>query len=211
MPTVQQARQRSDWLTRHGKALLDAFDLMPALAKFGEVYPLGSFSYDLMQVTDLDFKIFCPKLDRSAIWELASAMSARPDVVGIRHLDFTKQPDSPAKGVYLNVYPHFADELWKIDLLFLPASAKPAKEDDFFVRLRGISPQQRDTILSIKAELLEAGRYSNPAVFHSSHMVHGMEVYRAVLEEGAQTTDDVLVYKNKLNGSGDLIQTLLKN
>jgi hypothetical protein len=151
MITTKQPRDRADQLTKNGKELLKTFNLIPTLKKMGDVQPLGSFSYNLMQVTDLDFKIFCAELDRMAILELAGTMSARPDVVGIRHLDFTKQPDSLAKGIYLNIYPYFAGELWKLDLLFLPTSAKSATEDEFFTRLRNISPQQRETILTIKA------------------------------------------------------------
>jgi hypothetical protein len=53
MTTTEQAIRRRDLLHRHSKQLLEAFALVPTLAKFGEVQSIGSFSYGLMQVTDL--------------------------------------------------------------------------------------------------------------------------------------------------------------
>jgi len=196
MTTTEQALQRNQWLHKNGKQLLAKFDFISTLTTLGEVQPIGSFSYGLMQVADLDFKVYCPELNPSSILDLADSMARRPDVIGLRHLDFTKQPNAQASGIYLNIFPYFEGELWKLDVLFLPLSTRPTEEDTLVRQLKAVTPEQRDTILTLKAQLLKAGLYSDPAVFHTASVVHGVEVYRAVFE-GAQTVEEVMAHKEK--------------
>src|SRR5690242_1207419 len=117
MSTIAEARERQLQLQRDGKLLLERFGLLRVLATFGSVESIGSFSYGLMQVPDLDFKIYCEKLYPETIRELGGRLAARPDVLGIRLLDFTKQTNGERSGIYLNVYPEYEGELWKLDLL----------------------------------------------------------------------------------------------
>lgn len=182
--------ERSQWLQARSSELLEYFNILPTLAKMGEVWSIGSYSYRLMQVPDIDFKIFCQPLDARAIRKLGEVMSARADVIGLRLLDFTKQPESDRPGIYLNLYPQFAGELWKLDLLFLPLERKPDAPDALTEQLQSMPAEQRDLVLRLKAELLEAGRYAQPTVFHNASLVHGVDVYRAVLA-GARSVDEL--------------------
>jgi hypothetical protein len=88
MVTINQVRQRSGELKEQGEKLLVHLDLITTLTTFGEVWLIGSYSYDLMQVPDIDFRIYCKTLDRNAIRNFAHSMTARSDVLGIRLLDF---------------------------------------------------------------------------------------------------------------------------
>ena len=197
MIDITKAKERNRWLHRNGQRLLDIIDLEPKLATFGDVQSIGSFSYNLMQVADIDFKIYSSVLDQAAILALAHQMSERPDVIGVRHLDFTKQPNSKINGIYLSIFPYFEGELWKLDLLFLPLDSKPVQEDPLIAQLKTLTPQQRDIILLLKAQLLDAGLYSNPTVFHTPSVIHGADLYRAVLN-GAKTMDDAIRYKKEM-------------
>lgn len=189
--------ERSEWLQNQGRELLEYFDVISSLTEFGEVWSVGSYSYHLMQVPDLDFKIFCKALDRRRIGRLGSRLAARPDVMGMRLLDFTRWSGGGNNGIYLNLYPLFAGELWKLDLLFLPDTAKPTEPDPLLQQIRALSAEQRSTVLQLKAELLAQGRYAHPTTFHNASLVHGVDVYRAVLE-GARSLkelDDLLLRK----------------
>ena len=184
------AIKRSEWFQNQGRALLEHFDVISSLSEFGEVWSVGSYSYRLMQVPDLDFKVFCKALDRRRIGRLGSRLAARPDVMGMRLLDFTKWPAGGGNGIYLNLYPLFAGELWKLDLLFLLDAAKPTEPDPLLEQIRALSPEQRSTVLQFKADLLAQGRYAHPTTFHNTSLVHGVDVYRAVLE-GARSLKDL--------------------
>lgn len=195
MPTITvKAKERQLQLKKRGTALLHEFDLLHVLGRFGRVQAIGSYSYDLMQVPDVDFKIYCEKLDQSAIRRLGGQMARRPDVIGIRLLDFTKLQGGERRGVYLNIIPYFQGELWKLDLLFLDAVNERPDHTALISRLKSLSQEERDTILTLKAELLEIGRYSHPTVFHTSAVFHGADVYQAVME-GAKTVADLERWK----------------
>jgi hypothetical protein len=194
MVSLEQARQRQDLLQRQAAAVLERFDLVSRLHAFGRVQSIGSYSYGLMQVPDLDFKIYCDPIDQQTIRELGSMMAARPDVMGIRLLDFTKRAGGERQGVYLNIFPYFDDELWKLDLLFLESGHDQPEHDAMLIRLQELSDEERDAVLLIKARLLEAGRYSHPTVFHNPAVFHSADVYKAVFD-GARTVTDLERWK----------------
>jgi hypothetical protein len=147
-----------------------------------------------MQVPDLDFKIYRDPIDQQAIRELGSMMAARPDVMGIRLLDFTKREDGERQGVYLNIFPYFDDELWKLDLLFLGSDNDRPEHAPMIKRLEELSEDERDAILLMTAELLEAGQYSHPTIFHNPAVFHSADVYKAVFG-GARTVADLQSWK----------------
>jgi hypothetical protein len=192
--TTTQARKRQQQLQARGAELLKSFDLIHKLDSFGRVRATGSYSYGLMQVPDLDFKIYCKEIDQHAVRRLGGRMADRSDVVGIRLLDFTKMENAEGRGVYLNIFPYFKRELWKLDLLFLSTTDERPEHATLAARLDNLSQRERDTILTLKAKLIKTGRYSHPTIFHNSAMFHGADVYQAVLD-GAKTVNDLECWK----------------
>jgi hypothetical protein len=130
MVTINQVRQRSGELKEQGEKLLVHLDLITTLTTFGEVWLIGSYSYDLMQVPDIDFRIYCKTLDRNAIRNFAHSMTARSDVLGIRLLDFSKV-ESIKNNIHLVIYVNFENEVWKLDLLFVFEEAELSHEPFF--------------------------------------------------------------------------------
>ena len=70
MVTTTDPRKRQLKLQQQGTELLKRFDLLRVLSRFGRIEPIGSYSYGLMQVPDIDFKVYCKALDQPAIRRL---------------------------------------------------------------------------------------------------------------------------------------------
>jgi hypothetical protein len=201
MVTTAEARARQLWLQQQGAKLLKHFHLVDVLSKFGRTEPIGSYSYGLMQVPDIDFKVYCQTIDSPAVRRLANRMAGRSDVMGIRFLDFTKLSAGERKGVYLNIFTYFQGELWKLDIHFLNAADERSDHSTLISRLRSLSQEERDIILTLKAALLEIDRYSHPTIFHTTAVFHGVEIYQAVME-GARTVSDLERWKAAKSVSG---------
>lgn len=190
MKNLLDPQKRSRWLQEHGALLLEHLGVPELLGHFGEVWSIGSYSNQLMQVPDLDFKIYCDELDGAAVQALGAQMASRSDVLGVRLLDFTKGLSVEASGIYLSVFPSFADELWKLDLLFLSADEPRPERSELVRKLDQLNPEQRAAILRLKAQLLERGLYAHPTMFHNSLAFHGVEVYEGVLA-GVRSVDEL--------------------
>jgi hypothetical protein len=181
------ASMRADRLATAADRILIDLDLMSRLAAAGRPVLVGSAAVKLMAVPDIDFSILCPGApDTGAIFRIGQLVFDHPWVERAYVVDerggFRSVPGPEFDGIYLGVRYYDggtrAGIEWRIDCWFFPETL-PRPDIAMLDRLLAASPEERAAILRIKHALLASGRYKRD--------VHGIDVYRAVLDGGVRT------------------------
>lgn len=179
------------------KALQDAADRVLAdlrleelVAPHGELIRIGSHASGLMAVRDIDLGVLLPRLETSPVLAVAQRLFDHPHVQCVQMNDerppYQSMPGPENEGIYCKIrYCEDADRAreWKIDLWFFPAEA-PRPEIPMRDRLLAASNDERVAILRLKRALIAAGRYGTD--------IHGIDLYRAVLDRGSRSLDLVM-------------------
>lgn len=186
-----------DYPVAHAGALADAADrvladlaLAELVAPHGQLIRIGSNAAGLMAVRDIDLGVLCPVLDAAPVFAVAQRLFAHPCVRRVQVNDerppFQSTPGPENEGIYCGIRyceERRRDQEWTIDLWFFPADA-PRPELPLRDRLLAASDEERATILRLKHALLADGRYGTT--------VHGIDIYRAVLDRGRRSLVEVM-------------------
>jgi hypothetical protein len=173
------------------EAVLDDLGLVARLQDAGRSIRIGSASFGLMATPDIDLGVLCPTLDTARIFRIAHDLFDHPRVKRVNIVDergpFQSMPGPEDEGIYLGVRylePGGPDGgVWRLDVWFFPADA-PRPELAMRDRLLAASDAERLAILRIKQAMLAAGCYGTD--------VHGIDIYRAVLDRGAMDIEQVV-------------------
>lgn len=190
--TLDEAQKQQTILQQQGQELLNTFDLVSLYAQLGKVQIVGSFKYGLMVLPDVDINVTVenPQSKLPNIAELSKRLTSVDGIikVSVYKNGFYTDPE-PGKpiGIWLGLTIFFASQKWNIDTWFVPPDENMSLE----TTLVNLPQAQKDTILLLKAQLRELGRYGRKKDFYSH------QIYTAVLDQNAQTIEDLEnIYKN---------------
>ncbi len=159
--------------------VIEALDLLGRWSRYGRPVLVGSVAHGLVVEPDVDLEIYCPRPRVEDGFAVVSALACEPGVWKVR---FSNELDGPDHGLYWQIrYCGPAAEpgqVWKIDMWLLGEDHPGPRGTDLLAPMRrALTPETRDAILQIKEAYLGRGE------------IHGIDVYRAVLDGGVRTPE----------------------
>lgn len=179
--------RRSAKLSRDAETVLADLGLPRLFERVGRPVRIGSTSFGLALMPDIDLGILCPDLDAGAIWDILRPLAEHPRVKRLRWTDergpFNSTGKPQDEGIYCGVHVRRnganVGEHWKLDCWFFP-DAVPRPELSIRNRLLAASREERLAILQLKDAAIQDGRYG------PNGDIHGIQVYQAVLDRGVR-------------------------
>ena len=165
--------------------LLRETGLLEKLSAYGRVFVTGSCRMDMMCWNDLDLYIEDSENLRKNWFSLTG------DVLEVlRPYRF----DGFCKGdkLFFGCETDVTGEKWNVDIWVRSAEQIKAAEEycDDIVRRTAQQPGLREAIIAIKGALIEKKMYGLEKM--AAHHYHSDEIYRAVLDEGVRTVEELL-------------------
>jgi hypothetical protein len=193
MIDLVEAKRREQELFDQGTRWLEATNLIELLQPLGDVQLDGSFAYRLLVKPDIDFHIYNDDPDFSVATAIARKMLDFPDIVRFRMVNTYVNKPKPGepKGHFLGLKLQFEDRLWTLDVWVIRPEDKNDSATfppDWYKKL---TPEQHDTILLIKHQLKEAGRYGGA----TGDKFASADVYRAVMNDGITHIDQLMEWR----------------
>jgi hypothetical protein len=178
--------RRQEELRAEADAVSADLRLDERLSALGEPIRVGSAALGLMVRRDLDVTVACPVLDAAATEAVArtgAGLAVHPRVREVRFRDDTgywnTDPAYP-DGLYLGVgYRSAEGRDWTLDLWFVDEPERQPDLADLRTLPPRLTPETRAAILEIKEAWAGRPEYGRA--------VHGVDVYRAVLDDGVRT------------------------
>ena len=184
--------RRAASMSEEADEVLADLGLPELVSRVGRSERVGSASFGLALLRDIDFDTLCPSLDAGAVWDVLRPLAEHPRVKRLRWSDergrFNNLGRPENDGLYCGIH-YYAGEVrddlrWKVDCWFFPADA-PRPDIALRDRLRGASAEERLAILRLKDAAIRSGRYGWSSDFQ------GHRIYDAVLNRGVRRFEDV--------------------
>jgi hypothetical protein len=183
-------------------AVVADLGLDTALAALGDPVRTGSSALGLMVRRDIDITTGVAELDdaaKDAIATLGARLSRHDRVRKVLFRDDTgrwnTEPDEFPDGMYLLVeYRDAAGATWSLDLWFVDQPERQPDIAHLSTLLPRITDAARVSILRIKQALDTGPEYGAS--------IHGIDVYRAVLDHGVTTPEEFEVYRTSSSTQG---------
>jgi len=167
--------------------------LLERLARIGRPHVIGSFRMDMMAWNDLDIDVENTDMSLQKLYELTAHITG---AYSPRWYEAKEEINGEGKRVWFHGFEAMIDgELWNFDIWFFDRETIEKAEAycDRVAQMSQCCQGSREAILSIKQELIKRGLYG-------FDRYASMDVYRAVLEQGIRTTDELLTrYVKKEN------------
>ena len=165
--------------------ILRGMGLLDCLETIGEPHVIGSCRMDMMAWNDLDIDVENSAMTREKLYALTAWVleTFRPT-----WYEANEEITDEGKTVWFHGFEATIDgEKWNFDLWFFDRETIEKAEAycDRVAAAADAVPGARDAIVTIKQELIGRGRYGFDDYA-------SMDVYRAVLEQGIRTTDELL-------------------
>ncbi len=141
---------------------------------------VGAVAYGLVVAPDIDMEIYC---ERPQVEDGFAVMSRLALYPAVWKVSFSNELEGPDRGLYWQLRyrnpESEAREVWKIDMWLLGKDHPGPRSADLVEPMReALTPETRAAILWIKEAMLGRER------------VHGIDVYRAVLDGGVRTPEE---------------------
>lgn len=184
--------RQSEELVLEGRELLKSLKLEEVLSQYGKVTIDGSLSYELMVLPDIDIGVWCQAPSIAAAQQVADYLKSQSNV---QHVDVADTLSTPSAiphhpdGIYLGIKALSRARTWNIDVWFLQPGREarlPDLAEDWYKHL---SRHQKETILSLKQALVEAGEYGTS--MQSPTALNGVDVYRGVVLGGVDSVGEL--------------------
>ncbi|MFC1572200.1 hypothetical protein ACFL6M_01250 [Candidatus Eisenbacteria bacterium] len=178
-------------LKAEADALLETTGLMAILANYGEVYPTGSYLYDLMTWRDLDLCVATEAPDVASAFRLGAEIAANP-LVGAMYFrnEFVLKTEGNPEAMFLCVeyFPPKGGK-WKVDILISTPDVVDRVLQPGRDLLARITAETRRAILQIKSALTTRPEYRRE--------YGSREIYRAVLDDGVRNLEQWKMWLEK--------------
>lgn len=189
-----QAKKQQEDLQKEAEELLASLDLTDLFSNIGEVKIVGSMSYQLLVLRDIDLNIIVidPLKEIDNVVKVAESLLKKDNVrkVTILKHGYNYPPDEGKPiGIYIGIQAIQNENLWKIDAWVL--EEEKAKKMNLGFSVSELNQDQKDKILLLKAQLSEAGRYG------PKHDYYSADVYRAVFFKDISTVEDLDLWSAK--------------
>lgn len=164
--------------------LLYELGLFDKLAEIGKPHIIGSYRMDMMAWNDLDIDIENEAMSLEKIYELSTF------IINTFHpvwFEAKEEVNADGKKVWFHGFETMiTGELWNVDLWFFDKETIVEAENYCDNIADNTSQAQKDTIVSIKSELIERGLYS-------FEQYKSVDVYKAVMESNVRNVDEFLM------------------
>lgn len=164
--------------------LLYELGLFDKLAEIGKPHIIGSYRMDMMAWNDLDIDIENDAMSLDKIYELSTF------IINTFHpvwYEAKEEVNADGKKVWFHGFETMiTGELWNVDLWFFDKETIAEAENYCDNIADNTSQAQKDTIVSIKSELIERGLYS-------FEQYKSVDVYKAVMESNVRNVDEFLM------------------
>ncbi|MBI2798426.1 hypothetical protein HYX70_04000 [Candidatus Saccharibacteria bacterium] len=190
MITLEEANKKAEALQKDGRALLDQYDTLSLLARLGDIHVDGSFAYGLMVKPDIDFHIYSSFPDIRKVSEVSQKLLETPELVRIlvsNKQDYLEPETGHPKGIYLGFRIFYKGQAWNFDVWVVKPENKVDSEMFEFGWHKKLTKEQRDSILLLKYNLKDQGRY--PGL--DEGMYASADIYRAVMKDGVRTIEEL--------------------
>lgn len=187
--------KRQDELQKEGYEVLEKLDLLNILSIYGKPEIVGSLATGLMTWKDIDLEVV-KEIDEEKYWEVVKKIFHTADYKRTFVIDFRKSvnPNTP-KGLHICITEYAlvkGEEPWKIDIWFVERSG----EETFNEWIKNkITEENRPIMLSLKKEVRKFPKYGKD--------IFSVDVYKAVIEQGAKNIEDFKNYLRETNRSLD--------
>jgi hypothetical protein len=175
--------------------IIRALDLLGRWSAYGQPIVVGAVAHGLVGKPDIDLEVYC---ERPRIEDGFAVIADLALVPGVWTVRFSNELGGPDQGLYWQL--RYRDpasvvsatgEVWKIDMWQLGHDHPvPLARDLIEPMRRALTAETRAAILTIKRDTLV------------ERDVHGIDVYRAVLDDGVRTTADVRGWLTTHRASG---------
>lgn len=176
--------ERQKQLQEMSASLLKDTPLLSLLQRLGKPIQTGSSVTGLMVYHDIDFAVHAESPNVQDGINLTQEIFDTLAATALKIADFGTD-DSKRTSYYVGIEMPYGGEAWKIDATVTapgPIATSPPEMESW---LNAMTKEQRLTILTLKKELIDAGRYIGsksvpPYTFRSRHL------YEAVLKGDAK-------------------------
>jgi len=180
--------QNQETLHTDAVALLEE-TLLPLLSKYGKVEVNGSYTYKLLYHPDIDLYIINNNLTKENYVSLCAELLSLDRVSKIRTGDRVNFPQDAGNGrptgYWVSPTIHTADHTWSCDIWMQKPEWVNPKIYRYDNVLANLPDEQRLAILTLKQELITAGRYGVGKEFES------VNIYDAVLTNTDLSLDEL--------------------
>lgn len=166
-------------------ALLAESELIPRLRKYGHVTVVGSYSYQLMTVRDIDVYVIDSQAGRDQAKDILCDLIDQAYWRSFLFGDWIQfQHDGFPCGIYIGLKRRFRGELWKVDIWNMTdISSDLVSFNDAMSKL---TETQRTTIMHIKHwRNSSAQNISSKLIYDAvlQERAHDVESFKLLLEE----------------------------
>lgn len=189
--TIEQQNE----LQQQAKELLDKTSVLDLLSRLGHPIQTGSSVTGLMVYPDIDFAIQTKNPDVQDAIDLVPLVFTQLAATSCKVADFSTNPKESA-GYFIGFEFPYAGQTWQISATVGkpgPIITDPPQLNSW---IKNMSEQQREIILKLKKELIDANRYSG-AKSQPPHTFRSVHLYEAVLKGGAKTVTEIEEYFSK--------------
>jgi len=165
--------------------ILYELGLYDCLAEIGKPHVIGSCRMDMMAWNDLDIDIENTKMSKEKLYDLTAYILK---TFSPMWYEAKEEVNSEGKTVWFHGFEAVINgQLWNFDLWFFDHETIQKAEAycDRIAQQARQNPSSREAIIHIKEELIARELYG-------FDKYASMDVYRAVLEQGIKTTDELL-------------------
>lgn len=165
--------------------ILYQLGLYSRLAEIRTPHVIGSCRMDMMAWNDLDIDVENPGMSREKLYDLTAWILKTFSPIWY---EAKEEINDEGKTVWFHGFEAMiGGELWNFDLWFFDLKTIQKAEDycDRIARQARQNPSAREAIICIKEDLIARDLYG-------FDKYASMDVYRAVLEQGIETTDELL-------------------
>lgn len=172
--------QRAEEKRRMAESILADLRLLERWRRYGRPVIVGALAYDLIVDYDIDMEIYCPEIQIDHGFEILRQCAQNQRVTNAQFFNGLHGPD---QALYWQL--RYLDEggnHWKIDMWSAP-NDYPLPRSEYFVdpMNQALTQESRRIILELKDARMN----------HQDLQCLSIDLYRAVMEDGVQTADDL--------------------
>ena len=189
MPSVHD--RASEQLTT-ARQILSGLKLLERWSRYGRPVVVGAMACDVMVSPDIDLEVYCPELRVEHGFDVLRQCAAHPNVTKAR---FSNELAGRDRALYWQLrYRHDDGVEWSVDMWSAPEDYGLPRSEDFVVAMRAaLTPDTRKAVLELKERRAKDTTLKCPSI----------DLYRAVLESGVRTVDDLYAWL-QTNNTGAL-------
>lgn len=185
-------KEESNDMRRDALELINKWNLLEHLSKYGDAYTVGSVALDLMTWRDIDLEVICNKEPtRKNAFEVAELLFLENNFRRVTPIDY-RNGDGIAKpkGLYIGgEYINKDKNKWKVDVWLLTPDSANAKKKTQEIKGK-LTPEYKKRILNLKSQLHNHPKYRK--------QILSVDIYDAVLNRGVASLEDFKKYLQEI-------------